>query len=148
MLIAIKPAVRQCQIWLSWWRYPMETFFALLALCAWNLPGTGEFPSQRPVTRSFDVLFDLPLNKCLSKQSCGWWFETPSRPLWRHCTVTNWGSRLSCGWLCITSPMGTTLFALEQGRNHVHDSLGCLLILRILPISRTDHSSINTKRFL
>ena len=46
---------------------------------------TGEFPSQRPATRSFDVFFDLSLNKRLSKQSWGWWFETPSRPLWRHC---------------------------------------------------------------
>ena len=40
---------------------------------------------QKPVTRSFDVFFDLCLNKRLSKQSRGWWFETPSRPLWRHC---------------------------------------------------------------
>ena len=30
---------------------------------------TGEFPSQRPVTQSFDVFFDLHLNKRLSKQS-------------------------------------------------------------------------------
>ena len=35
--------------------------------------------------RSFDVFFDLRLNKRLSKQSCGWWFATPSRSLWRHC---------------------------------------------------------------
>ena len=61
-----------------------ETFFALLALCAGNSPVTGEFPTQRPVTRSFDVFFDL-LNRRLSKQSWGWWFETPSCPLWRHC---------------------------------------------------------------
>ena len=26
--------------------------------------------------------------KRLSKQSWGWWFETLSRPLWRHCNVT------------------------------------------------------------
>ena len=45
---------------------------------------TGEFPTQRPVTRSFDVFVDLHLNKRLSKQSCGWGIETPSRPLWRH----------------------------------------------------------------
>ena len=56
----------------------------LLAICAGNLPVPGEFPTQRPVTRSFDVLFDLRLNKRLSKQSCGWWFETSSCPLWRH----------------------------------------------------------------
>ena len=62
----------------------METFSALLAICAGNSSVTGEFPTQRPVTRSFDVFFDLRLNKRLSKQSWGWWFETLSRPLWRH----------------------------------------------------------------
>ena len=40
---------------------------------------------QRPVTRSFDVFFDLRPNKRLSKQSCGWWLEKLSRPLWCHC---------------------------------------------------------------
>ena len=68
----------------SWWRHQMETFSALLAFCAGNSPVTGEFPSQRAVTRSFDVFFDLRLNKRLSKQSWGWWSETPSRSLWRH----------------------------------------------------------------
>ena len=62
----------------------METFSALLAICAGNSPVTNEFPAQKPVTRSFDVFFDMCLNKRLSKQSWGWWFETPSRPLWRH----------------------------------------------------------------
>ena len=61
--------------------------FALLAICAGNSPVTGEFPTQRPVTRSFDVSFDAHLNKPLSKQSWSWWFETPSRPLWRHSNV-------------------------------------------------------------
>ena len=61
----------------SWWRHKMETFPALLALCAGNSPVTGEFLSQRPVTRSFDVFFDLRLNKRLSKQSWRRWFETP-----------------------------------------------------------------------
>ena len=49
--------------------------------------GPGEFHAQRPVTRSFDVFFYLRLNKRLSKQSRGWWFETLSRPLWRHRNV-------------------------------------------------------------
>ena len=35
----------------------MEAFSALLAFCAGNSPGNGEFPAQRPVTRSFDVFF-------------------------------------------------------------------------------------------
>ena len=65
-----------------WWRHQMETFSVLLALCAWNSPVTGEFPAKRPVTLSFDVFFDLRLNQRLSKQSLGWWFETPSRSLW------------------------------------------------------------------
>ena len=63
----------------------METFSALLALRAENSPVPGEFTAQRPVTRSFDVFFDLCLNKRLSKQSWGWWFETQSGSLWRHC---------------------------------------------------------------
>ena len=46
----------------AWWRHKMETFSALLAICAGNSPVTGEFPTQRPVTRSFDVFFDLRLN--------------------------------------------------------------------------------------
>ena len=72
---------------LIWWRHQMETFSALLALWAGNSPVTGEFPSQRPVTHSFDVFFDLRLNKRLGKQSWGWWFETPLRSLWRHCNA-------------------------------------------------------------
>ena len=70
---------------LSWWSHQMETFSALLDLCAGNSPVTGELPSQKPVTRSFDVFFDLRLNKWLTKQSWGCWYGTPSRPLWCHC---------------------------------------------------------------
>ena len=51
-------------------------------LCG-EFTGPGEFPTQRPVTRSFDVF--LRLNKRLSKQPWGWWFETPSWSLWRQC---------------------------------------------------------------
>ena len=65
----------------------MTTFSALLAICAGNSPASGEFPTQRPVTRSFDVFFDLCLDKRLSKQSWGWSFETPSCSLWRHSNV-------------------------------------------------------------
>ena len=73
----------QSYIWTRW-RHQMKTFSALLAICAGNSPVPGEFPAQRPVSRSFDVFFDLHPNKRLSKQSRGWWFETPSCPLWRH----------------------------------------------------------------
>ena len=71
----------------SWWCHQMETFSALLSICAGNSPVSGEFPAQRPVTRSFDVFFDLRLNKRLSKQPWGCWFETPSWSLWRQCNV-------------------------------------------------------------
>ena len=57
----------------------METSSALLSVYAGNSPGTGD-----AVTQSFEVFFDLRLNKQLSKQSWGWSFETLSRPLWRH----------------------------------------------------------------
>ena len=70
---------------ISWWRHQIEIFSALLALCAGNSPVTGEFSSQRLVTRSFDIFLICALNKRLSKQSWDWWFETPSRSLWRHC---------------------------------------------------------------
>ena len=70
-----------------WWRHQLETFSALLALCAGNSPVTGEFPTQRPVARSFDVFFDLHMNERLSKQSIRRWFETPSRSSWRHCNA-------------------------------------------------------------
>ena len=69
-----------------WWRHQMEHF-----PCYWPFvrgihrsPVNGEFPSQRPVTRSFDIFFDLRLNTRLNKQSWGWLFETPSRSSWRH----------------------------------------------------------------
>ena len=82
----------------------METFSALLVLSDGNPPYTGRFPSQRPVTRSFDVFFDMHLNKQLSEQSRRRWFETPSRSLWCHCNGTQerhpiagpWGQAVGC----------------------------------------------------
>ena len=62
-------------------------------LCG-EFTGPGEFPAQRPMTRSFDVFFDLRLKR-FSKQSWGWWFETPPWSLWRQCNVytdTGWGT--------------------------------------------------------
>ena len=51
----------------KWWRHQMETFSTLLAICAGKSSITGEFPAQRAVTRSFDVIIDLGLNKWLGK---------------------------------------------------------------------------------
>ena len=69
-------------------------------LCG-NSPVPGEFPAQRPVTQSFDVFFDLRLNKRLRKQSWGWWFETLSRPWWRHCHAGIKGPNESHWHMCI-----------------------------------------------
>ena len=81
----------------------METFAALLAICAGNSLVTGEFPTQKQVTRSFDVVFDLRLYKRLSKQSQGWWFETLPRPLWRHCCdyfiSLSWYMQTAMAWI-------------------------------------------------
>ena len=68
----------------AWLRHQMGWFSALPALRAGNSPVTGEFPSQKQVTRSFDVLFDLSPNKRLSKQWRRRWFETALHS-WRHC---------------------------------------------------------------
>ena len=82
----------------------MEAFSALLALCAGNSPVSGELPAQRPVTRSFEVFFDLHLIKLLSKHARGWWFETLSCSLWRHRNETTFSKTLSSKkiWLCPT----------------------------------------------
>ena len=75
----------------SWWRHQMKTFSALLALCAGNLPVTGH--RKRTLTRSFDVFFDLRLNKRLSKQSWGWWFESSAD---RRCSNYIWVINIYC----------------------------------------------------
>ena len=99
---------------ISWWRHQMETFSVLRAICA--VP--GELPAQRPVTRSFGVFFDLRLNKRLSKQSWGWWFETLSRPLWRQYNVGIlarlfiWCSY--CGWNVETRETYTSVSYLQN----------------------------------
>ena len=87
----------------------------------------GEFPAQRQVTRSFNVFFDLRLNKRLSKQWWGWWFETPSHPLWRHCEefelqcekiVNEMSAKQSISHEICTSFCCTVLFV--WGNNVIH----------------------------
>ena len=94
----------------------METFSALLTLCEGNTPVTGGFPLQRPVTWSFDAFFHLRLTKRLSKQSWGWWFETSSWSIWRHCNVFLWlgagrGTHMFQGDFCVLS-IGETILKI------------------------------------
>ena len=77
---------------IPWWRHQMKAFSASLALCEGIPPFTSGIPSHMPVTRSFDVFFDLRLNKRLNKQSRRRWAETPSRSSWCDChAITHWG---------------------------------------------------------
>ena len=76
--------VIRCLWFRPWWRHQIETFSVLLAICAGNSPVTGEFPSQRPVTRSFDIFFDRRLNKRVGMVI---WGAVPSCPVWRHCNA-------------------------------------------------------------
>ena len=148
---------RICEKWLkqwppgympirSWWRHQMETFSALLAFCVGKSPVPGKFPSQRPVTRSFDVFFDLRLNKRLSKQSRGWWFETQSRSLWRHCN--GWHSMSQCfeldslkstfddmSSIHCASVSDVDYRAVRKDRNYEsHDDMDKLSVLLVLSI--------------
>ena len=76
----------------AWWRHQMETFFALLALCAGNSPVPVNSPHKGQWRRALMFLFDLLLNKRLSKQPWGWWFETPPWLLWRQCNGDPWAN--------------------------------------------------------
>ena len=101
-----------------WWCHQMEIFSALLVICEGNSPVPGEFPAQRPVTRSFDVFFDLRLNKRLSKQSWGWWFETLPHPLWCYSnaiSLTHWSlDKL------LTFSILTIFYILDMSMNTTH----------------------------
>ena len=61
------------------------TIFCVIGPLCGEIPGPGEFHAQRAATRSFHVFFDLRLNKRLSKQPWGWWFQTPPWSLWCKC---------------------------------------------------------------
>ena len=107
------------------------------------------FPAKRPVTQSFDVFFDLCLNKWLSKQPWGWWFETPSWSLRRHGNVHKMCSRYQ-------SKMGfenypTEIIATNPGANEslvIRISLYYLSsILLLTLISVTTHHQKTSLRF-
>ena len=74
-LRSVKPA-----LWFNtcpWWRHQMEIFSALLAILCGELIGTGEFPAQRPMTRSF--MFSL-ICACIN----GWVKNREAGDLRRH----------------------------------------------------------------
>ena len=102
-LKAIKyPITSKKYVQLAWWRHQMETFSALLAICAGNSPHKGQWRGALMFFLPYLMLFFyLRLNKRLSKQWWGWWFETLSCPLWRHRNVTcSWASIITCRDIC------------------------------------------------
>ena len=112
----------------QWWRHQMEAFSALLAICVGNSPVNGEFPTRRPVTRNFDVFFDLHLNTRLNKQWWTWWFETPSHPLWRNCNADlgiHCDSRCSCTCRCGPSAGRVVIHKVMLQRYEFLNFLGC-----------------------
>ena len=111
-----------------WWRHQLETYSALLALCAGNIPVTGEFSSQRSVTRSFEVFFDPHSIKRLSKQSRCRWFGTPSRSLlwpsqaiWQH---ISWSTLVHCTGLLLggTKPLPAPILTCRMVFGPSHES--------------------------
>ena len=98
-----------------------------------------------PVTRIFDVFFDLRLNKRLSKQSWGWWFETLSSPLWRHCNGVignrNVSSFVKTKWVFLHSDNCATVDGSEfcfAPTVHYIDLVSCQPTIFI----QTDHSFV------
>ena len=88
--------------------------------------------AQRPVTRSFDVFFDLNLTKPLSKQWWGWWFETPSCPLWRHRNGRAGRSQAYFLWFRITNALELYKHLMRFFLNIA--SVVCYLHLRTCPM--------------
>ena len=156
MLYQLSSTISQCCLWttalvLSWWRHQMETFSALLAICAGNSPVHGEFPAQRPVTRNFDVFFDLRLNKRLSKQSWGWWFETLSSSLWRHRNVhqflTNSNEQNSFSKFTERVEMTTAHYLLRMGYYGISTLRPMLVNYDFKPVSwLTDNTSTHNEK--
>ena len=114
--------------------------------CEENPPVTDEFPSQRPVMRSFDIFFYLRLNKLLSKQSRRWWFETPSRSLSRHCNGLlywyRWQSYYDITWKTfrITGPLWGESTDLRWIPLTKDQQCGALLLASTCMSTSTNHS--------
>ena len=126
------------ELWnISWWRHQMKLFSALPAPCEGNPPVTGEFPSQKPVTRSFPVFFDQRLNKRLSKYSRRRLFATSSRSLWRHCKVfwKTWNLMRLLIWLKF--PASVLIYGHNSSTKH-REHVWKYRILRSNCVHKTD----------
>ena len=100
----------------SWWRHEMEPFSTLLALSAGNSPVPVNSPHKGQWRGTFDVFSDLRLNKQLSKQPWGWWFETPMWSLWRQCNdiTSNPGDICFCSFKWHGMPYSTHICVVSR----------------------------------
>ena len=111
-----------------WWRHQMETFSALLALCAGNSPMTGEFPAQRPVTRSFDVFVFF-----IYAWTNGWVNDMRHHRAHYHVTVmVFYGIRLT--WRAILSPWQLVFpYIATASVDKITGSIYCTRVTRYCP---------------
>ena len=96
---------------MSWWLHQMETFSAQLALCAGNSSVPVNSPHKGQWRGALMFFFYLRLNKRLSKQPWGWWFETPSWSLWRHFNIFRYSRNfLTPNWYDTYRYLGVSYF--------------------------------------
>ena len=128
---------------------------------------TSEFPSHRPVMQGFDVFFDLCLYKWLSKHSRCWWFETPSRPLWRHCN-DKWNMGVvgtpigASGWwhyndiimsamasqiIRVSSAYSTVCSDVDQRKHQSSASLAFVREIHLWPVNSPPKGSLKREKF-
>ena len=106
----------------TWWRHQMETFSALLVHVRGSPRSMVNSPHKDQWRGTFDVFFDLSLNKQFSKQSWDWRFETPLCSLWRHC-----------------NDMPTGISPHDGCRCHVPNSLAPWSISSVYSVDRVIH---------
>ena len=112
---------------ISWWRHQMEAFSALLAICAGNSQVPGEFPAQRPVTRSFDAFLDL-------HRINGWVNNGETGDLRRHLAhydvtvMIGVGTLLSCLWNILLHMFDTKLWSIGRVYSCVIHTSDCYQI--------------------
>ena len=112
----------------TWWRHQMENFPRYRPFLR------EKFAAQRPVMRSFDAFLDLRSNKWLSKQSWGWWFEMPSRPIWCHSNGSTGDDLLSCHpWYILAPSVDNSWQRQHMGVYRFESNYMCRANMHYLP---------------
>ena len=110
---------------ITWWRHQIETFSALLAICAGIHRSPVNSPHKGQWHGALIFFFDLSPNKRLSKQSWGWWFETPSRPLWRHRYAL---METNVSYLWLLKAAATTVYVYQNEYLNLQQRIVCTAV--------------------